>query len=335
MSNDDLSFEELMAKQGVKPLDPARAVPKAAPRPGSAGRSPEGPRMPVAPPNPLAGRVAELRAERDVLESAVAEAQDQIESLRGALQAAAQASEEATELRDVAVEAEQVSRAEVARLEGLLAAERGALTDTLQTRRSIAQLLLDRGCADDMEMLQVLNGLLLQRPREFLEALVLAHPQELMAVLVERVAFVSREVAFAPDANTVVVHVPKDRCEISGGSDVQANFHGFVQACIDQGVARMTVVGGSPAYRKQLKLLADAHADAPDLNLVSGTRRREKRRAEADMRGSDAVVLWGGTELDHSVTSVYAGGSARLIRVAHRGIAGMLQIVRSELRKKS
>ena len=138
-----------------------------------------------------------------------------------------------------------------------------------------------------------------------------------------------------PDTNTVVVYVPRGRCEVSGGSDVQANFHGFVQACLDQEVRKVTIVGGSPAYRKQLKLLAGAHDDAPKLNLVSGTRRREKRRAEADMRASDVVVLWGGTELDHSVTSVYTGGAARLVRVAHRGIARMLQLVRSGLRKKA
>ncbi len=335
MSNDDLSFEQLMALDGVKKLTPGKNKVKAqAPKP-KRGKRPEFPRMPAPPPHPLEGRVAELEAERDALTAAGEQARVEIERLGAAQQAAQQAVVDAEELRDAAFETEEANRVEIARLQGLLEAEKGTLTSTLLARESVAQVLMDRGCADDLEMLQVLNGLLLQRPREFLEALVLAHPQELTTVLVERVAFVSRDVEFEPDANTVVVYVKKARCEISGGSDVQANFHGFVQACLDQEVHKITIVGGSPAYRKQLKLLAAKHDDAPTLNLVSGTRRREKRRAEADMRGSEAVVLWGGTELDHSVTSVYSGGSTRLIRVAHRGIARMLQLVRGELRKRA
>ena len=335
MSNDDLSFEQLMALDGVKKLTPAKNKARApAPKPNKSKR-PGFPRMPAPPANPLAGRVAELEAERDALTAARDEARAENERLASALEGAQQALAESEELRDAALETEATNRAQIAQLEGLLSAEKASLTSTLLERQSVAQVLMDRGCADDMEMLQVLNGLLLQRPREFLEALVLAHPKELTTVLVERVAFVSRDVEFSPDANTVVVYVKKDRCEISGGSDVQASFHGFVQACLDQEVRKITIVGGSPAYRKQLKLLAAGHEDAPTLNLVSGTRRREKRRAEADMRGSEAVVLWGGSELDHSVTSVYSGGSARLLRVAHRGIARMLQLVRSELRKKA
>jgi hypothetical protein len=335
MSNDDLSFEQLMALDGVKKLAPAKSTVKAQAPKQKRAKRPAFPKMPAPPPNPLAARVAELEAERDALIAAGEQGRAEIERMGAALEAAKKATVEADELRDAALETEDAHRDEIARLRGALEAEKDTVTSTLLARQSVAQVLMDRGCADDLEMMQVLNGLLLQRPREFLEALVLAHPQELTTVLVERVAFVSRDVEFAPDANTVVVYVKKDRCEISGGSDVQANFHGFVQACLDQEVTKITIVGGSPAYRKQLKLLAQGHDDAPTLNLVSGTRRREKRRAEADMRGSEAVVLWGGSELDHSVTSVYSGRSTRLIRVAHRGIARMLQLVRSELRKKA
>ena len=141
------------------------------------------------------------------------------------------------------------------------------------------------------------------------------------------------EVPFEPDKNMVVVPVSKDRCEICSGSDIAASFHGFVQACVDRDVRRATIVGGSPAYRRKLQGLADDDEQAPKLNLVSGTRKREKRRAASDMRSSDVVVIWGGTELDHSVSEVYRGKDARIVRVAHRGIARMLQIVRSELRR--
>lgn len=330
MGQDDLSFEQLMALEGVKQLKPSKGKARAkhvAPR----GPQTSAPAPRVLPPNPLAARVAELEAELAESASANAARDATIASLQADLAAAEAAREDAEQLRDAALEAEQAAIDRITTTQADLDQERTALTETLQARESVAQVLLDRGCASDFEMLEVLNGLLLQRPREFLEALVLADPHGLARVLVDRVAFVARGVDFEADANTVVVRVKKERCEITG---IEPSFHGLVQACIDREVSKLTIVGGSPAYRKQLKALAAESEDAPSLNLVSGTRRREARRAEADLRSSDVVVIWGGTELDHSVSAVYRGGSARIVRVAHRGIAGMLQQVRSALRSK-
>lgn len=332
MANDDLSFEQLMALEGVQQLKPKKGAAKTVK--GLKPSRPAPPPPPKLPPNPLAATVAELEAERDRLAAELADAQATIEGIRRDLAAALAATADAEDLAATAEQTADATAVEVRTLQEQLQGEKDALTLTLQARSSVAQVLEDRGCASDFEMLEVLNGLLLQRPREFLEALVLADAQSLAKVLVDRVAFVCRDVEFTADANTVVVHVPKARCEISGGSDTRATFHGFVQACVDRDVRKVTIVGGSPAYRRQLKALADEHDEAPSLNLVSGTRRREKRRAEADLRGSDLVVLWGGSELDHSVTSSYRGGPAQLVRASHRGISGMLAQARSALRKK-
>ena len=337
MGDDDLSFEQLMAMQGVQQLPSRKSGAKARPAPARipAGRAP--PPVVVPPLNPLAARVTGLEAERAALLAEREEAQVQvaalearITALEAGLAAAQEATAEAEADRDLAYDTEAAGADEIKRLQAAVQSERDTLTGALQARRSVAQVLDDRGCADALEMLSVLNGLLLQRPREFLEALVLTDPHGLARVLVERVAFVARGVPFEADGNTVVVHVAAARCEVSG---LEPHFHGFVQACLDREITKVTIVGGSAAYRKRLRALAEQRDDAPALNLVSGTSRREARRAQADMRGSDVVVIWGGTELDHSVSAVYRGGPARVIRVAHRGLAGMLQGVRSALRK--
>lgn len=339
MSDDEFDFERMMAMQGVHPMGaPRTRDPKA----------PPAARTPLSRPavRPAIVRVTELDAaekERDEARAQVSTLSHKVAALEAllakeaagahALSAALEVEQQSrAEDAETACTAEAQVREEVALLKRSLADAEGQLNATERARTSLADALIQRGCVDASEMLAVLNGLLLQRPREFLDSLVLADPHALAKVMVDRVAFVSSAVDFEPDKNTVVVRVSKQRCEICAGSDVAASFHGFVQACIDHDVSRVTIVGGSPAYRRQLSTLAEQTVDAPKLNLVSGTRRREGRKAESDMRSSDVVVIWGGSELDHSVAQVYRGNGARILKIGHRGIARMLQLVRSSLR---
>ncbi|MCO4774288.1 MAG: hypothetical protein KDA24_29960 [Deltaproteobacteria bacterium] len=339
--SDDFSFEDMMAQQGVQKMGGRKS---SARRGGPA----KGAAAPPARVRPSIVKVTELdamQAERDEARAALTTTRRRVQSLEAALAKATQAEEAlTTELADereqraaesqARAERDEESRGVRQALERQLKEATRSLNANEEARTSLADALVDRGCANEFEMMTVLNGLLLQRPRELLESIVLAEPHAIAKVLSERVALVSSGVDFTPDKNMVVLSVPKDRCEICGGSDITASFHGFVQACIDEEVDVVTVVGGSPAYRRQLKLLAEADDDAPRLNLVSGTRRREARKAQSDMRGSDVVILWGGTELDHSVSEGYRGKDARIVRIAHRGIARMLQLARSDLRRK-
>ena len=186
-------------------------------------------------------------------------------------------------------------------------------------------MLADRGLADERECLAAVAGLLVAHGHDFLAALELANPQPLVELLAERVALVEERYADQLPRGCVVVPVEPPRCEIAGGSDIRAAYRDLVVACEGKSLKQITLVGGSPAYREQLSKLADSNRDKLRLNLVSGTKRRARQRAEADLRMSDLVVFWGGSELAHSVTSVYRGGSVKCVTVAHRGICGMLQ----------
>ncbi len=339
MNDDDLDFERMMAMQGVQPIGAPRT---------RGPQSPPPPNKPLSRPavRPAIVRVTELhavekerdeaRAESKSLSAQVASLEAELASKEARVHALSEELEAERRGRTEDAESARTSAEEVREELGLMKRSleyaEGQLSDTRRARTSLADALTERGCVDASEMLTVLNGLLLQRPSEFLGSLVLADPHALAKVLVERVAFVSSAVDFEPGKNTVVVRVPKKRCEICSGSDIASSFHGFVQACLDHDVSRVTIVGGSPAYRRQLSKLAEQTDDAPRLNLVSGTRRRESRKAQSDMRGSDVVVIWGGGELDHSVSQLYRGGDTRVVRISHRGIARMLQLARSALR---
>jgi hypothetical protein len=203
-----------------------------------------------------------------------------------------------------------------------------------QARTRLADLLSKRGCADRDEAIQVMRGLMDKRPDQLIDVIELTESEPLARLLDDRVAFVAHDLDVDLGADTVVVRVPAARCEITGGSDIQAGFRQFVEACQRAQVRRVTIVGGSPSYRRELDQLAASHKDLK-LNLVSGTKRRERKRAEADKRTSDIVVIWGATELDHSVSAVYTQGTGKVLTVRHRGISGMLEQLTEHLLRGS
>ena len=93
-------------------------------------------------------------------------------------------------------------------------------------------------------------------------------------------------------------------------------------------------MGGSPAYRKQLRALAEERTGAR-LDLISGTRHRDQRKVQADGRGSDVVVLWGATLLDHSLSAAYRViPPEKRLQVGDRGLTRMLDSLRRKLERR-
>ncbi len=338
---DELSFAELMAREGVARLDgrpppgasagPARTTKADAgkPAPGRPETSRSAPvAAPASVPASTAGRAAapppvDLAAENARLIQALTQAEARVAAAEAVLQQTRQAAA-AAEQTQHALDAERRGLAEQSRR------LRAALTEhehRAAEKLSLREVLARRGLADTDEMVEALQGMLAQRPEDLLEVVELTSPGPLMNLLDQSLALIHDPASYTLGDTSVVVRVSPERCEITGGSDIRASFHHLVTACEHAGVSALTVVGGSPAYRQQLATLATPHRPTLRLNLVSGTRRREKRRAEADMRKSDLVVIWSATELDHSVSALYSGNSAPIVHVPHRGISRMLDHV--------
>jgi hypothetical protein len=348
---EELSFAELMAREGVAPLtgrgaqgqvpgnphaarpvprtgEPARVEPAApvgaartAATPARAAAATGPARAPEPAPRPP--ELATLTAENARLTQALAQAEARAAAAEQAVHEARQATA-AAEQAQHALDAERRGLSEQARrLRATLAEHERRTAEHV----SLREVLTRRGLVDTREMVEALLGLLAQRAQELLDAIELTTAAPLMHVLDQGLALVHDPTGHTLGDATVVVLVPPERCEITGGSDIRASFRRLVTACERAGVGTLTIVGGSPAYRQQLDTLAAPHRPALRLNLVSGTRRREKRRAEADMRKSDVVVIWSATELDHSVSALYTSGSAPTLHVPHRGISRMLDHV--------
>lgn len=358
---DDVDFANEMAKEGVVPLDRGSRTGKksrqarrstgptqtAGARGGTAVGKPRWtrtkPEIPASVPAPTGRQTTER--ELDELRQALAAEREVLAAERKARDAAQRALTAERQTLETERTTSQDQRKTWDAERTALHAERKALQRQLtearqaaETRIPLRDLLTARGCVNHQESIAVLRMLLDERPDDLLEAIVLASKRPLADLLEDRVALVAEGLdldGFNAGSGCAVLRVPPGRCEIGGGSDIRTEFRRFLDAAHNAGMKRVTIVGGSPRYRNTLKNLAGPTQSDLRLDLVPGDRRRERHRAESDVRGSDLVVIWGATELDHSVSDVYTQNlDAPLLRVPHRGISRMLGHVAEALCKR-
>ena len=86
----------------------------------------------------------------------------------------------------------------------------------------------------------------------------------------------------------------------------------------------IVIVGGSPAYHKQLREGLDSRLR---LKLVPGDRRGRM----AEYPSAEVVILWASTILDHAVSEHYPDGWV----IPHRGIARMLNAASDRIEGKN
>jgi len=115
-------------------------------------------------------------------------------------------------------------------------------------------------------------------------------------------------------------------CGSCGGSDNRRAEEALLGACERAGVRRLGIVGGSPSVREELR---DALSRRLELRLIDGTERRTLNQARLDLELADLVLLWGGSELDHRVSTLYTGAAPplrrKLVHTSKRGIAALLE----------
>ena len=340
--SDGRTYDDLMAEMGVKPLaSKGRATaggqkksPKRGARARSAprGRTQQTPpaRAPVAPPPPpvtepgptdpqavAAGPPPPAEPEPSV---GVAALERELHDLRVRHQ---------QQTDDLAATQEELAREQSARQE--LDVHRRSLQRALgdaqgpapESPPPLAKLLEDRGLMGADEHRRLFAALselrLLEQLVKWLEP---SDSPSVARVLDERVALLGGCDDCPAAPGRAIVRVPKERCEVCQGSDIRRSVRHFVDACLNLGLTRVTVVGGSPKYHRQLKELVN-HRQL-SLALVPGNVRRTQKQADHDIAASDVVLLWGGTLLDHSTSELYRGDK-RVLTIPHRGIARMLQ----------
>ena len=288
--DDDAALRE--ALRGVRRLDPQSSA--------AASRSQAAP-VPASLTPPSSELLRHLERQNEVLTTRVVGLERERDEARlSALSATADAAAAAVRLEEVSARLRE------------LEAEGRTLRDRANERATgeLRTLLVERGLRSEAEMAAALGALLDGgRFLPLLGGLVVARRAEMIAFLEERLILLA-EGEEAP-AGRVAVRVPSERSEAREDGALRTALAAFSTACLVAGKRRVVFVGGSPAYRKQLREGLDRRLD---LRFVEGDQGRIPR-VDADL-----VIVWGATELDHRVSAHFPGA----LLVPHRGIVGML-----------
>ena len=129
----------------------------------------------------------------------------------------------------------------------------------------------------------------------------------------------------------VPVARPTD-CERCGGSANRLAVTAAADAFRRRGLAKLVVVGGSQGVHESLKEMWPADLE---IRIVDGTVRHRARDAKSHLAWADVVVVWGSSELNHSVSVLYTGpgrpDAAKVISVHRRGIEALAERIASHL----
>lgn len=200
-------------------------------------------------------------------------------------------------------------------------------------------LLDDRGVQSPEELRQVL-ACLLDEDRAGLttRSLRVAGPDRFARVLKQRLLLWCGDDACVtdhPEDGRIVVAHP-GRCEVCKGSTIHRAALSFVEVCRRAGFKRVTIAGGSPAYRTAIQ---DAIGGAFDVRVVLDGE-RNAAQAQADVDGSDLVVVWLATEVSHRFTGLYTAirdgdQDGKVLRCDIRGISRMFQLATAHVTGRS
>ncbi len=271
----------------------------------------------VAPPPVEDPRVLALRAENADLLAAKKRLETELSRAKDALLEAQASADRFDQERRQADKRVAEVRGRARELEIALAA---ADKTALWTARGL----------EKSEVTTALQLLAVEHPQPLFAALMALDQEPLTQLLNDRLALVCKANDCQPPRDTAVLHVPVERCELCGGSDLRAAYRAFAQATVAAKLPSVTFIGGSPAYRETLRLL---HRDVKPpfvLDVVAKKRPGEGKRAQAT-RG--LIVIWGGSEVDHDTTIHYRESGDLVLTMNHRGLSGILPRLVAQLQK--
>lgn len=139
------------------------------------------------------------------------------------------------------------------------------------------------------------------------------------------------QAAAAATGKAVVTVERAGDCESCGGSRNDEALERALQAMARAGWRRLLVVGGSPNAHREIR---ETVGDRLELRLIEGV---EKRRTAKDARQqvdwADVVVIWGGTQLDHKVSTLYTDlRSPKVITATKRSVQALAETIVEALR---
>lgn len=331
----------------AKPIQPATPAPTPAQRHATPAAQPAQPEQPTASQlrqlaalrqehTALLARNSLLTRERDAAQLTTTALQHELTTLRTTTDATITAlrneltarTAELTALRTAA----DATTSELSALRSELHRTRAALHEAHQPapRHTLAAALAARELEPDEYAPALALLAASESAAALLDLLETRDPATLAALIDRRLALVCGDPACAPGLGALALTVPRARCEVCGGSDIQRAAHGFIRACQAAGITRVRFVGGSPNYRTKLESLFPPGGPL-GVRTTAGDQRIRLSRAKSQQRSDDLVIIWGATELDHATSGAYRSEHGRTEVIAHRGIGRMLALAAARI----
>jgi hypothetical protein len=130
------------------------------------------------------------------------------------------------------------------------------------------------------------------------------------------------------------VQVSPAHCELCSGSNNRRAVARCLQAMTKGGIARVVIVGGTPAQHHDVRELFGG--SKMQLRFIDGTRASHSQKdAEHNKRWADLIVVWGPTPLRHAVSELYTEqryAGLKVVQVPRRGIEALCDEVVKALR---
>jgi len=117
-------------------------------------------------------------------------------------------------------------------------------------------------------------------------------------------------------------------CEVCSGSTNKSAVDEMVEAFRAVGWKRLCVVGGSPNARHEFETLVDGRIE---VRLVDGTAHHTGAQARTNLEWADRVANWGGTQLNHKVSTLYTG--PKVIQFAKRSVQELAKAMTESARR--
>lgn len=139
------------------------------------------------------------------------------------------------------------------------------------------------------------------------------------------------QAAAAATGRAVVTVERGSDCEGCGGSRNEEALGRALQMMARAGWRRLLVVGGSPNSHREIR---ETVGERLELRLIEGVeKRRTAKEARQQVEWADVVVIWGGTQLDHKVSTLYTDQrSPKVITATKRSVQALAETIVEALR---
>lgn len=133
----------------------------------------------------------------------------------------------------------------------------------------------------------------------------------------------------AEAAQRAVLTVPKEFCEVCGGSASAHAVQRMAEAMKKAGLKRLLIVGGTPGNRQEILGLLPTWID---VQFVQEETSWNLSTAAQTARWADVIVIWGATPISHKVTELFK--TYDRVQMARRGISSLAWEVTRHVEKR-